>query len=323
MKKLIIYSLILVGAMSLTSCDKWLNGQVINYELPEHTPVLALYNYSATGDTAIDVRVGTSVGILKSGEPQPVDGVTIKLFKNDVLQQSWSSQPFYIVDTLWSWTNPQTGQTEHFVDSTFSYREPLTEPISTVAGTKYSVEVSAPGYETIYAEEAVPQSADASVVLAKDVAVEARTEWGYDEIGDVYSITINDFAGEKNTYIINAVGTYTENGETYEQEIYFNTNDPIWDYSNGGMLLSDRSFDGSTKTVELEHWFYQGEKRPEKVRIIINTVAASYIEFDESMDKYWNADGNPFAEPVVLYSNVEKGLGLFTLFSRKAIVIQR
>jgi hypothetical protein len=323
MKKLIIYSLILVGAMSLTSCEKWLNGQVINYDLPDHTPVLTIYNYSAAGDTAIDVRVGTSVGVLKNGEPQPVDDVVVKLFKNDVLQQSWSSDPFYVVDTIWSWFNPITGLEEHYIDSTYSYLEPLIEPISDEDGTKYSVEVSAPGYETTYAEENTPQKANVSVVLRKDVPVEARIDWGNEETGDIYEITINDLADEKNTYIINAIGTYTDSGITYENSIYFNSNDPIWNYSNGGMLLSDRSFDGLTKTVELEHWFYQGELRPDKISIIINTVADSYIDFDESMNKYWNADGNPFAEPVVLYSNVENGLGLFTLFNRKTIEIVR
>ncbi|MGB0864212.1 MAG: DUF4249 family protein [Saprospiraceae bacterium] len=323
MKNLIIYSLVLIGTLSLTSCDKWLNGQVINYDLPEHTPVLALYNYSISGENVIDVRVGTSVGILTDGEPQPVDDIAIKLYKNDVLQQSWSSEPTYTVDTLWSWTNPQTGVTEYYVDSTFSYQEPLTEPISNEMGTKYSIEVSAPGYETIYSEGVVPSNVSASVSISKDVPVDGREEWGQDEIGDRYSIAINDEAGVENNYLISATGIYTSNGSKHEQRIYFNSNDPIFEYADGGLLVSDRSFDGKSKTLELEHWFQLQEQRPDEVKVTIYAVAKPYMDFNESMNKYWNSDGNPFAEPVVLYSNVENGLGLFTISNLKEIDIVR
>ncbi|MBD0254725.1 MAG: DUF4249 family protein, partial [Cytophagales bacterium] len=46
----------------------------------------------------------------------------------------------------------------------------------------------------------------------------------------------------------------------------------------------------------------------------------AYFEYHRTLRA--NADSNPFAEPVLLYSNVEGGLGVFAAFNRTTLEVK-
>lgn len=326
MPRIIICSFLLLSLTFFASCDKWLNGQVINYDLPEHTPVLTIYSNAMSQDSFLEVRVGATLPVLdENDEPDSIKNITIQLFKNNVFLQNISGEPYFKIDTLINWVDPVTGELTLLIDSNFTYKQPLLEPISDEAGTVYRLEVNADDYEMAYVEQVVPSMPDVSITLDKDVDVNAYDEYyDYESKGDIYTITFNNLQEKEQHYIIRADGTYANDwGGFYGQRVGLNTSNPIIEKDQAVLLLSDKS-SISTGALQLEQWYPLGDsKKPVYIQFIFRAVSTSYVDYYRSINDYKRADGNPFAEPVVLYSNVENGLGVFSLMNQKIFKVIR
>jgi hypothetical protein len=86
------------------------------------------------------------------------------------------------------------------------------------------------------------------------------------------------------------------------------------------LLLSDLNFNGTTKTLifytesgSLDPQSTPGGTRRATVELL--HINKDYYKYIKSLNNYENANGNPFAEPVNLYSNASNGYGLFTTYS--------
>ena len=324
MKKIIIYSLVIMSAVGLMSCEKWLNGQVIDFDLPDHTPVLTVYAFYEAGQNIVDTKVGSSVSIVSQGEPQPVDDVNIKLYENDQLVEEWSPVATYIIDTLWWYFDPQLNDTIYFIDSSFTYQHTLAANLSTDLG-EYKLEVSAPGYETVSSTLSIPAKANVTnASFERDVPVNLPS-WASgqaEDNGDKIKFTIDDPSGENNFYHIKFLFEYGDSTYSYIQDAYLEINETGFNYDNGGYLLTDQYFDGQQRSFEFEKWYWMGEEKPNKIQIHVHAMPKSYSDFKTSLDKYWDAEYNPFAEPVILYSNIKNGLGLFSVHNPSVIILE-
>ncbi|MGB0985308.1 MAG: DUF4249 family protein, partial [Saprospiraceae bacterium] len=87
-------------------------------------------------------------------------------------------------------------------------------------------------------------------------------------------------------------------------------------------LLSDK-VSTFTNSLQLEQWFQVGENKPISVDFEFQAVSKSYVDYYRSMNDYLAGDGNPFAEPVVLYTNVDNGLGVFSIKNAKRFEVIR
>ena len=47
------------------------------------------------------------------------------------------------------------------------------------------------------------------------------------------------------------------------------------------------------------------------VRVYLHNISKSYYYYRTSLELYQSASGNPFAQPVQVYSNIENGFGVF------------
>ena len=326
MKRIIIYSLVIMSAIGSMSCDKWLNGQVIDFDLPDHTPVLTVYAFYAAGQNIVDTRVGSSVSILSQTQPQPVEGVSLKLYENDELLEAWTAEAIYIIDTFYWYVDPFANDTIYYIDSTFTYQHTLATNLSTDLD-EYRLEVSAPGYETVSSTITVPKKATVTnVSFERDVPVSGQSNsWSgnIEDNGDKIRLTINDPAGEENIYHIKFLFEYGDSTFSYFQNEYLKTNEPGFSYDNGGFLLTDQYFDGQQRTLEFEKWYYEGDdQRPSKIQVHVLAMPKPYADFKTSLEKYWNAEYNPFAEPVILYSNIDNGLGLFSIHNPNIFILE-
>ena len=52
------------------------------------------------------------------------------------------------------------------------------------------------------------------------------------------------------------------------------------------------------------------------IDIRVDHIDPSYYFYSVSKQKYYQADGNPFAEPVQVYNNIENGFGILSAYSR-------
>jgi hypothetical protein len=97
-------------------------------------------------------------------------------------------------------------------------------------------------------------------------------------------------------------------------------------FQNGGSpwreqgLFNDLLFNGQNKSLEIEipnynetgnEIGYQWSYKTLSLRLYLHNISKSYYYYRTSLELYQSASGNPFAQPVQVYSNIENGFGVF------------
>ncbi|MBL4703484.1 MAG: DUF4249 domain-containing protein [Flavobacteriales bacterium] len=188
-------------------------------------------------------------------------------------------------------------------------------------GNTYRVDVSAAGYTSVYGEDLVPDPVN---VISIDTA--ATVISGEEYLG--VSITFDDPSGVKNYYRLSVlVGLWDrwDNGmggldsAYWEEEVYLVLNDPAFEGNGADSwqtegIMTDLLFDGQQRTVEvgLDSWFFNNSiVRIQFIDVLFfNSTETTYL-FNKSYSLYQETNGNPFAQPVQVYSNITNGFGIF------------
>lgn len=199
-------------------------------------------------------------------------------------------------------------------------------------GKKYRVEVAHSVLETVEAEVVVPEPIS---IIEVDTS-SSISEWGQ----KLYNLnfTFNNHTDEISYYAVSIGLTihiydwenqiFLDSTETYNT--YFSTSretnsgigENLMDndlsfFIDDKLFFSDEMFIGQdgVKELALEYYVYSpGDSVMVDVRL--DHIAPSYYYYSVSKEKYYRADGNPFAEPVQVYNNVHNGFGLLSSFSR-------
>ena len=147
------------------------------------------------------------------------------------------------------------------------------------------------------------------------------------------TLDFNDPESSQNYYLIEtySVNEYLviKNSDTTEYELdttkqYMILTDEV--FQNGGSpwreqgLFNDILFNGQSKALELEIPYnkstgfesgYEWSYKTLGVRVYLHNISKSYYYYRTSLELYQSASGNPFAQPVQVYSNIENGFGVF------------
>lgn len=290
MKNIKIGFFALLIITSFASCESLFKGAVLEVELPEHESQLAPYAFFRDTDTILTVKVGKSVGVLDTINPDIVYNANVELYKNGVLAYTFT-----------------------YSDSVQAYQVALGQPFNPTVGEEYELRVSAAGFDATSAKQIVPERVE---VIEASIDIAAGTNAFGDQM-DIVKIKFRDPAGVKNYYEVSGyqqVKYFSSIDSTitdeYENSYYFESNDP--NFSNG--TIADLSFDGREYLLRLEkyNWFGTTSSNVEiKESLNFNSTTLEYVTFVNSLEEYWLGEDNPFAEPVLLYSNMSKGLGAF------------
>jgi hypothetical protein len=280
--------------LTVFSCGEDFFEQVVEIDLPEHTPALAVTAIFTDVDTSLTVYVSNSVGILEPDQPAIIENATVELFKNDQLLHSFD----YIGNGLYGKIGIQ----------------PLGDNPA-----NYVLKVDAPDYDQISASQSMPQPVpliDASFEREGTVTPDG------DRVNNV-SITFIDPGGIANYYSVSAVGRISEGGFDYSDMVYLSSFNPIVEEGEEILVFSDATFDGREITLN----FYTYNDYPdsaESVELDINLISISNDRyfFEKSLNIYNNSNGNPFVEPVVVHSNIENGHGIFTTESHSLFTLK-
>lgn len=285
--------------LALSACE-----QIIEPDLPEHTPRLVLQAFF-TPDSTWVAFVGRSAGILES-QPErerAVAEATVELLVGDRVIDELE---FFQEERLYVW-----------------------EKGALQAGESYSLRVSAPGFATIQATDAIPRlvpTAIASYRINTSADSESRISGDFS-----IKLEIQDPPGETNYYQIRFFRSGHRLGrdeEPFEESFYtveesFSTQDPSIIADNDvddfieelstAPFFKDTLFDGQTHVIELSGDY----DAPEHSRFYIQVlyVSETYYEYLKSARLHNSTQDNPFAEPVSVYSNVENGYGIFAGYS--------
>lgn len=278
---------------------------IINPDLPEHTPRLVIKAFF-TPDGGWAASVSRSVGIL---EPSPgperlVTGASVELLSDG-----------RIIDRLL------------FLDRERAYAsEKLLQ-----TGRSYSLQVSAPGFETVHATDSAPPPVPTSIESYRvETTDPAPGEPGVSAITDFrITLQIQDPPGEENRYQIRVIapdrsGRFDLRFSTKDPSIIADNRieDPVLEgvepFVGSEPFFKDVLFDGESHEIELSSTNYTVEASLERrIWVEVRFVSETYYKHLRSALLHKTTDDNPFAEPVRIHSNIENGYGIFAGYSAR------
>ena len=281
-------------SLAYISCEK-----VIPFDGDVNTPKLVI-NSVFESDSTFKVHVSSSRSVIDTASFNNIDDaiVTIKDGNENIIETlNHVENGFYKGQTF-----PQENQT-------------------------YILEVNHPNYANITASDSLPSpitinSVDTSTII--DPINGNRLQ---------ISMNFDDPENTQNYYLIEtySVNEYLviKNSDTTEYELdttkqFMVLTDEV--FQNGGSpwreqgLFNDLLFNGQNKTLELEipndSWSgsedgYDWSYKTLTLRLYLHNITLSYYYYRTSLELFQNASGNPFAQPVQVYSNIENGFGVF------------
>lgn len=125
-------------------------------------------------------------------------------------------------------------------------------------------------------------------------------------------------------YKIDRVGQDGELFPSQRQGYIYNVNSAL---DGEASLFTDEKFDG--ESVNLEFWSERYIETindlpidPESIFISLWTLTEEEYRFRESIRRNRDAADNPFAEPAIVFSNIENGIGVFSLIDAQIYEIK-
>jgi hypothetical protein len=272
--------------LAFTACEK----EVTNIKLPQASSKLVVTSFISPQDTLLRVSVLESV---------PAIGKN-RLSSGDILNATVSI------------TDGERSVNLLYDTQALAYTADA-ETLPVIPGKTYFLEVTDAKGRKATASCTVPVNAAPALEIAID---SAKARYGGDYIEYFMLMKWQDTPGEINYYRVFAEVTITQEGvdNTYTQPVYFE------DYSFNISLYSDNRLDGA-RFSSPKGFIYKPSYSPQQP--VTSTLYAYLLNTDEHYYRYhqslmnnYNTDGNPFAEPVLIYSNIEGGLGVFAAYNR-------
>jgi hypothetical protein len=283
-----------IMATVFSSCEK-----TIDVNTPPYVRKITVNNNTESGQP-LYVMVGTSAAI-KDQKFQPdltIRNADVKLY----------------VDGIFTETIP--------FDTYAGYQS------ATIAqpGKKYTVKVTAPSYDPAEGEVIVPSVVPITGITYTPFA--RKNEEG--EMQDAVTITFTDPTSEGDFYIISI--NEPKDSFSYSGDFCVNSNDAsvetnaseVTDVNtcleNNFIFVRDVLFNGRQKEIR----FYANSHNLQPryngfdttyATITLHHVTEAAFRFSKSARIASDVNGNPFAEPVNVYSNITGGLGIFSVLS--------
>lgn len=261
---------------------------VIPIELPPHTPQLTV-NSTFAPDSLWLVNLSSSIGIGELGDPEVIEDGQVLVYADGVL-----------LDTF-----------PHFSDGFYVY--PGQPGTGAMTGVSYKIIASAPGFEPVSATTTIGQPV---IINSGTLTVNSSTSSG---LTSEVTFDFQDPTGD-NYYFVAMV--YNDSfSSTYP--LFLESPDPVLgatplysDWYFQGLLFTDLGFDGQLKEVTVNTYenLINGN-----YKLILGTLTEEYYRYALSYSAAFENEGNPFAEPVRIHSNVDGGYGIFAGFSTSFI----
>ena len=182
-------------------------------------------------------------------------------------------------------------------------------------GKTYTLSVTKAGYSDIYSSSFIPSP---SPVTNIDLYESSATN------STMIKVTINDNGAEKNYYeLYMDVGTEyynytTEQGEYFGYPVQLSSKDPALADDNerfsNSIVFSDARFNGKETelTFQTSGW---GLSRHGRATVKLRTVSEDGYNYVRTARLQEMTSGDPFAQPVNVYNNIQNGFGIFAGYS--------
>lgn len=286
-----------------TSCEDAFET-TLDIDPPEFTPQLAVHAYGNTYDHTLTVSLTEAVSILEDSSADLYNEATVRLYKED--------------DLIYTLDNVEQDPSSSYYNY---YNFEMPEGIHIFElGATYRIEVKSDKYPTATATTIVP-----SDIIPMDVSIEedAGSDIDGNEVSAV-DITFIDDASVKNFY---ETALLLFDGDVDPENNNFDINtesfDPVVEDGIRYDIFNDNTFDGEEKNLEITFdTYYLGElDNGRSLGLLWKVVSEDYYLFSKSADKNEETEDNPFATPVQIYSNVDNGIGIFSIANQRLIEV--
>ena len=200
--------------------------------------------------------------------------------------------------------------------------------------TTYTLEVEANGFPRIKAASKAPDPVPVIDVRLDSVVSSRPSQDRRETLYNFYgSITIQDPMSVQNYYhfaeTILPIDWFTISGgdtnlilnqEYFLAPVFLTDNQDPSFFSlthENGFLIDDTDFDGQQKTIPFRAAvaFDANFRLVNSLNILFRSVSADYYQFHSTYTRQILAQESPFSEPVIVFNNVENGLGNFSGYS--------
>ena len=288
-----LFLLIFPAAVFLTSCDNLVNGVVRDIDLPPHESQLAASLFLDSRDSAISAIVSSSKGIYDTGQSKSIKDAECVL---------------NVGSTTYNWST---------MDQYERYTELLPDRFGAPTDTLLFT-VNHPDFTSVSATQVFPSAPQVSVELNY-----GATQL-YGEISDELIITLKDIPGVNQHYIVSIYVHFRTALSGQDTSEYYNlyweteypNSTPLWGQGSA-LLLSEDGLDRNIKFSAATGINPIDFAMLHEYRVKVSALSEEMYLFYKSYAAYENANGNPFAEPVVLYSNMSNNMGCFGVSTTK------
>ncbi len=302
MKNSKFYAVVLMANfLIIASCEK-----VIKVNLPSLKNELVINSNSEVNQSlSVNISRSNSLANHKYNPDLAVYNATVKLFVDGVFTETLT------------------------YDSAVGYYSAS----STLPGKQYTLRVSAPTYTDADATITAPSAVHISNITRIPFARKDQDGNEQDEL----IVTFSDPPAMGDYYIIklhsrdDSIGFNISNFcvNSPDAGIESVANEPITGTScleNTGIFFRDALFNGQQKNLVLYAQSYNIAPQFNGADSLFATielihVPEAYFRYAKSSILANNTNGDPFSEPVNVYTNVNNGLGIFSLISRDSVVI--
>ncbi|MFU8844117.1 MAG: DUF4249 domain-containing protein [Bacteroidales bacterium] len=283
MNKLVYgFHAILLSTLLLQACE----DVVRNDDISGIQPKLVVFSYISPQSDSIIVRVTLSETL---GNP------------------SYYYEPKWVDNAVVTFIAPgfQTLAVPYDYENRF-YTASL-DNFQVVSGQSYELQVTTPdGYHTIGKCQIPPLNT--SIRMTALVLVEGQYNSGYK-----VRVEFDDPQGSPDYYRVDVTALISEQ---YPWQPPYEWETPVY-FNYGESLIDVGGRDGKTFVLEGEFWtygaIYDGETIIKGLRLTLLSTDEHYYRFHRSLENYQG--DNPFAEPILIYSNFTDGLGVFGAYN--------
>lgn len=291
MKKLIL----IISLLTATACDL-----IVDVDIPIEEQKLTL-NAFFTQDSVWTAHLSLNRHILDDAYFKTVDDGLVVIYEQG-----------NAVDTLLS-----EGNGIYTADS------------RPVPGRSYEIQAISPAHGTVRSRSYLPET-----VPITNMEIEVPPDRSVADPKISFRFQFKDPAQETNYYQLSLTSErHYKNSGTGEEVIQYSyvpieSNDPVLANSsnsdNEGIFFKDTMFDGKEISLALKAPYW-GAFFAEEVKLILylRTLSEDSYRYKVTSKLQKSASGDPFAQPVSVYTNVENGFGIFGGFSQSIFIYQK
>ncbi len=310
--------LFFIGLLSIGACE-----YPADIELPmQRTTTTVLSNFKPA--EPLTIEVSTIGGIADSTKIEYPSDASIKVFTGEDF-----------IETLTFFSN--TLEKNAYYQSLDLIPE---------EGKEYSIRVEVEGVEAVESSSIIPIAVPIHSVIVRDVEKSINpTNSSKLDYTVSLSLEIDDPADEVNYYRLPDIqpqisdffvsgsppDTDTIRGpairiavHSFVAEDVSNDGSAIYHFEAPDFLISDKQFNGQRKRFDFSFKFFlfKDIELLNEIHISLKTLSEEYYLYHTSLIRQRAVENDPFAEPVLLFNNINNGVGNFSGYSTRVDTIR-